>query len=177
LYAYSGAFRGNASESRYARKSIQEAVEKGKLTEGAEISAGNLNAAGIEPQQAQRLAQAAAQNEAQIKRLDDEKLLAGFGNNGGEEYLSYLLTSESLVIAGADKFNRWNDKMHGRLQKIQNSDGSWAGQHCITSPVFCTAAVVQCLTTDRDAEFLIAMAERTHTSAEKVAEKSETEKK
>jgi hypothetical protein len=177
LYAYSGSFRGNASESRSAQKSIQDAVEQGKLKEGAEVSVDNLNAAGIERRQAQSLARAFAQNDAQIKRLDDEKLLAGFGNNGGEEYLSYLLTSESLVIAAADKFNQWNDKMHGRLQKIQNSDGSWAGQHCITSPVFCTAAVVQCLTTDRDAEFLIAMAERTHNAAEKVAEKTETEKK
>jgi hypothetical protein len=35
--------------------------------------------------------------------------------------------------------------------------------------VFCTAAVVQCLTTDRDAEFLIAMAERTGEQAAKTA--------
>jgi hypothetical protein len=56
--------------------------------------------------------------------------------------------------------------MHGRLQKIQNGDGSWTGHHCITSPVFCTAAVVQCLTTDRDATFLIAMAEKTRAKAD-----------
>ena len=48
--------------------------------------------------------------------------------------------------------------MHGRLKKVQNKDGSWSGHHCITSPVFCTAAVVQCLTTDRDAATLIALA-------------------
>jgi hypothetical protein len=59
--------------------------------------------------------------------------------------------------------------MHGRLQKIQNANGSWTGLHCITSPVFCTAAVVQCLTTDRDAKFLIAMAERTKIEAGKDA--------
>jgi hypothetical protein len=67
--------------------------------------------------------------------------------------------------------------MHGRLQKIQNSDGSWSGHHCITSPVFCTAAVVQCLTTDRDATFLVAMAERTHKASERVAKTSKVEKK
>jgi len=71
------------------------------------------------------------------------------------------MTSETLVIAGGEKFHPWQDKMQGRLAKIQNSDGSWSGHHCITSPVFCTAAVVQCLTADQDAEFLVAMASRT----------------
>ena len=64
-----------------------------------------------------------------------------------------------------------------RLQKVQNGDGSWSGHHCITSPVFCTAAVVQCLTTDRDATFLIAMAEKTRSGKESqdesVAQKSQ----
>jgi hypothetical protein len=108
-----------------------------------------------------KLADAYDQNRAQIERLSDEQLLAGFGNNGGEEFLSYLMTSETLVIAGGEKFHQWQDKMQGRLAKIQNSDGSWSGHHCITSPVFCTAAVVQCLTADQDAEFLVAMASRT----------------
>ena len=97
-------------------------------------------------------------NERQMKRLNDDKLLAGFGNNGGEEYLSYLMTSESLVIAGGEEWTKWNEKMHVRLEKIQNKDGSWAGHHCITSPVFCTAAVVQCLTADRDAALLAGLA-------------------
>jgi len=42
----------------------------------------------------------------------------------------------------------------------------WLGQHCITSPVFCAAAVVQCLASDRDAEFLMAMAEKTRAGGE-----------
>jgi hypothetical protein len=137
------------------------------LAPGADVSHENLAVAGLGGAAAERLVTAVEQNEKQLKRFDDERLLAGFGNNGGEEYLSYLLTSESLVIAGGDKFHQWNDKMHGRLQKIQNTDGSWTGHHCITSPVFCTAAAVQCLTTDRDATFLIAMAERTRASGDK----------
>lgn len=116
---------------------------------------------------ASRLAAAKEQNEAQIRRLGDEKLLRGFGNNGGEEFVSFLLTSESMIIAGGDEWTAWNDKMHGLLQKVQNADGSWSGQHCITSPVFCTAAVVQCLTADRDAELLVQTARRT---APKVAQ-------
>jgi hypothetical protein len=118
-------------------------------------------------ERAQRLAQAATQNEAQLRRLDDEQLLSGFGNNGGEEFLSYLMTSESLVIAGPNDFHKWNAKMLTRLEKVQNADGSWNGHHCITSPVFCTAAVVQCLTTERDAEFLSEMAR--NTTGEKLA--------
>ena len=80
---------------------------------------------------------------AQVRRLADEQLLSGFGSNGGEEYLSYLQTSESLVIAGGDEWEPWKKKMGARLAKIQSQDGSWTGHHCITSPVFCTAAVLR----------------------------------
>jgi hypothetical protein len=68
--------------------------------------------------------------------------------------VSYLLTSESLVIAGGGEWQKWTDKMQGRLLSIQSPDGSWTGHHCITSPVFCTAAVLQCLTADREASLL-----------------------
>ena len=88
----------------------------------------------------------------------EEALLAGFGNNGGEEFLSYMLASESMVILGEKEWNNWFDKMGGRLSKVQNPDGSWSGHHCITSPVFCTAAVVQTMTADRDAEMLARVA-------------------
>ena len=52
----------------------------------------------------------------------------------------------------------WYDRMSGRLSKVQNPDGSWSGHHCITSPVFCTAAVVQTMTADHDAEMLAKLA-------------------
>jgi hypothetical protein len=183
FYAFGGAMRGNATAAREADSLLADAKLHGTLPADAAASEDNLYKAmenraarggaraqgSVSRDEARRLAGAATQNEAQIARLDDEKLLAGFGNNGGEEYLSYLLTSESLVIAGGDKFHQWNDKIHGRLAKIQNADGSWSGMHCITSPVFCTAAVVQCLTTDRDAPYLIAMAEAAKARAEKVA--------
>ena len=65
-----------------------------------------------------------------------------------------MLTSEAMVVTGGEEWQKWNDKMHGRLQKVQNPDGSWSGHHCITSPVFCTAAAVQCLSADRDAAVL-----------------------
>jgi hypothetical protein len=170
LYAFNGAFRGNAADARYADRLVDEAKERGDLDADATVSEESLRIAGAsEPQQARMLADAFAQNEAQIGRLSDEQLLAGFGNNGGEEFLSYLMTSETLLIAGGDKFHEWQDKMQGRLAKIQNTDGSWSGHHCISSPVFCTAAVVQCLTADQDVEFLVEMAKRTTGVEQKVA--------
>ena len=64
------------------------------------------------------------------------------------------MTSESLVITGGEAWEKWDEKMHRRLNKIQNPNGSWSGHHCITSPVFCTAAVIQCLNTYRDTKML-----------------------
>jgi hypothetical protein len=170
LYAFGGAFRANASEAAQAEGLIKEAKDRGELVADAKVTEENLQIAGAsKPEQARKLAAAATQNSAQIARLGDDKLLDGFGNNGGEEFLSYLITSETMLIAGGDKFHQWQDKMQGRLTKVQNADGSWSGHHCITSPVFCTAAVVQCLTADQDAEFLVAMAKRTTENTEKVA--------
>ena len=163
LYAFNGSLRANASDAKEAEGRLEQAKAEGKIPASAEMSEESLRASGVGGATAKKLFAAAEQNAAQIDRLDDEALLSGFGNNGGEEYLSYLMTSESLVIAGGNKFQKWNGKMAERLEKVQNGDGSWSGHHCITSPVFCTAAVVQCLTTEKDAEFLNAMAKRTNT--------------
>jgi hypothetical protein len=172
LYAFGGAFRANAADASEAKRLVDGAKARGELAPSAPVSEDNLRIAGAsEPEQARRLAQAHDQNESQIERLGDEQLLSGFGNNGGEEFLSYLMTSETMLIAGGDKFHQWQDKMQGRLSKIQNTDGSWSGHHCISSPVFCTAAVVQTLTADQDVEFLTAMAKKTTREEEKMAAK------
>jgi hypothetical protein len=168
LYSFNGSFRANAADAKEAEDRFELAKEEGRLPATAPMSEDSLKIAGVGDKAARKLAAAAQQNLAQIARLDDEKLLAGFGNNGGEEYLSYMMTSETLVIAGGKKFNDWNGKMAERLEKVQNGDGSWSGHHCITSPVFCTAAAVQCLTAENDAEFLNAMAKRTN--AEQLAD-------
>jgi hypothetical protein len=81
--------------------------------------------------------------------MQDDDVLSGFGNNGGEEYLSYMMTSESLAADTGEEWDAWYQKMYNRLGKIQNADGSWSGHHCITSPVFCTAAVILTMTADR----------------------------
>ena len=91
---------------------------------------------------------------AEEVRAKKASLMEEAGNNGGEEFLSYLMTSESLVIAGGDQWKAWDTKMKDRLGKIQNPDGSWSGHRCITSPVFCTAAALQVITTERDVKLL-----------------------
>ena len=160
LYAFAGAQRAGAGEARAARDLIATAKEEGQLGDDAPVSEANLRKIGLKPEKAKLLADADKAAKAQIARLDDESLLRGFGNNGGEEFLSYLMTSESLVITGGDAWKQWNQKINARLSKVQNPDGSWNGHHCISSPVFCTAAVVQCATTDHDAGLLIQIAER-----------------
>ena len=154
LYSFATAQRGNAVDAAECEEAITVAKAEGKLNKDAPVSVDNLRKIGFQEDKAKTLKEAFDRNENQIKRLGDEKLLKGFGNNGGEEFVSFLLTSESMIIAGGDKWEKWNDKMHGLMQKIQNNDGSWSGHHCITSPVFCTAAVLQCLTVEGDSEML-----------------------
>ncbi len=39
--------------------------------------------------------------------------------------------------------------MAANLDRVQNEDGSWSGQHCITGRTFCTAAALLTLMADR----------------------------
>ena len=159
LYAFSGAQRASAGQARAANDLVEDAKRRGDLKPGEQVSEENLRKIGVDAEKAKKLANANEAAAAQAKRLNDETLLRGFGNNGGEEFLSYLMTSESLIITGGDSWKQWNSKMNTRLAKIQNPNGSWNGHHCISSPVFCTAAVLQCVTTDRDAAILIQVAD------------------
>jgi hypothetical protein len=84
-----------------------------------------------------------------IARLEDPRFVQGFGNNGGEEYLSYLLISETLVQRGGDEWKRWDAAITKLVDKVQNEDGSWTGHHCITGRTFCTAAALLVLMGDR----------------------------
>jgi hypothetical protein len=121
------------------------------------VSAGALEALGYERQEAKRLTDAYQRNQTAMAMLRSDAVLEGFGSNGGEEYLSYMMTSESLFLTDRNEYAAWHRKMAGRLASIQNANGSWSGHHCITSPVFCTAAVVLMLTTELD-EGLLAQA-------------------
>jgi hypothetical protein len=95
---------------------------------------------------------AASQQEALddiVKRLDDKQFLAGFGNNGGEEFLSYMNISETVMADGGKAWDRWNRAVGDAVAKVQNDDGSWSGHHCITGRTFCTSAALLTLMADR----------------------------
>jgi hypothetical protein len=86
---------------------------------------------------------------AVVARLDDQQFLAGFGSNGGEEFLSYMNIAESLVTKGGAEWQRWDSQMTANLGRIQNDDGSWSGHHCITGRTFCTGSALLVLLADR----------------------------
>lgn len=84
-----------------------------------------------------------------MKRLEDPRFSAGFGSNGGEEFLSYMLVSESLVNEGGKQWKAWDALMTKSLSRVQNRDGSWTGHHCITGRTFVTSAALLVLMADR----------------------------
>lgn len=84
-----------------------------------------------------------------IEKLADPQFVEGFGNNGGEEFLSYMNISETLVQQGGEDWKMWDKAVSERLAQVQNGDGSWSGHHCITGRTFCTAAALLTLLADR----------------------------
>lgn len=84
-----------------------------------------------------------------VRNARDQRFLAGFGNNGGEEFLSFLNISETLVLKGGKEWEEWDTRMTKGLEAAQDRDGSWQGHHCITGRTFCTAAALLVLMADR----------------------------
>ena len=84
-----------------------------------------------------------------VGQLDDASFISGFGSNGGEEFLSYMNISESLVADADEEWERWDAAVTDNLNRIQNEDGSWTGHHCITGRTFCTSAALLVLMADR----------------------------
>ena len=83
------------------------------------------------------------------KQAGDQQFVAGFGNNGGEEFLSFMTIGEALRTKGGKPWSEWDGRMQKILSGAQHDDGSWSGQHCITGRTFCTSAALLTLTTDR----------------------------
>jgi hypothetical protein len=90
-----------------------------------------------------------AARKAVVEKLQDKRFVAGFGSNGGEEFLSYMSIGESLVVVGGDDWEKWDKAITDNLNRIQNKDGSWTGHHCITGRTFCTAAALLVVMVDR----------------------------
>jgi hypothetical protein len=100
-----------------------------------------------------RVAKVEEAREAAVKavvgQLQDRRFIQGFGSNGGEEFLSYLNIGETLVAKGGEEWSKWDRSMTDNLNRIQNKDGSWSGDHCITGRTFCTASALLVLMADR----------------------------
>lgn len=84
-----------------------------------------------------------------VDNLDRSQFVRGFGNNGGEEFLSYMNISETLLVQGGEAWEKWDRQACETITKAQNDDGSWSGHHCITGRTFCTAAALLTMMADR----------------------------
>ena len=155
LYVASSIQRSTADDAYEVGVVLSEAVvvdykvpliERDNTTQGgiktAEVMYA-IEARGVDRRKAKRMAENYMINKEVTKELQKEEIWDGFGNNGGEEYLSYKMTSESLAKQDPDGLNKWKKEIEPKFKKSQNENGSWSGHHCITSPVFCTAAILQ----------------------------------
>ena len=81
--------------------------------------------------------------------IGDKRFVKGFGNNGGEEFLSYMNISETLFVQGGEEWRKWDRQVCELITSVQNEDGSWSGHHCITGRTFCTSAALLTMMADR----------------------------
>ena len=155
LYSISSTARASAKDAQMAEVVITRAKKEGKLDTNAKVNEENLVIAGLSGSESKNFSTAYKVNEAAKGEALKEDVMSGFGNNGGEEFLSFLMTGESMLMQGGDGWKKWYDMMSGKLVNIQNQDGSWNGHHCITSPVFCTATCLLILSIHKDMQFSI----------------------
>ena len=156
LYAVSGSTRSSAKEARHAEEVMERAKREGKVDKAAPVSAATLQDAGMSRDDAEKATTAYNVYNAAKVRAQSNEVISGFGNNGGEEFMSFLQTGESLIINKDQSWRNWYDATTARLVGIQNNDGSWNGHHCITSPVFCTATALLILSVNNDIDALVA---------------------
>ena len=154
LYSVSGSARASAKEARRVEEEINKAKKSGTLEEGAPATAENLEKIGFDKDDAMKYSTAYEVYQSAKVQAQRADVMDGFGSNGGEEFLSYLQTGESMVIGKDNAWQQWYENISGRMLKIQNNDGSWNGHHCITSPVFCTATSLLILSINNDIESL-----------------------
>jgi len=155
LYSVTGSARASAKEARKVGEEMEKAKKEGRIAQNAPSTAENLQKIGFDKDDAMKYSTAYEVYQSAKVQAQREDVMSGFGNNGGEEFLSYLQTGESMIIGKDNEWKKWYDNMSGRLLRIQNDDGSWSGHHCITSPVFCTATCLLILAVNNDVEKLV----------------------
>ena len=150
LYSISGSVRASAKEARLVEEELTRAKKEGRLMANAAVTPDNLQKIGFDKDDALKYSTAYEVYQSAKVQAQRDEVMDGFGSNGGEEFLSYLQTGESMIIGKDDSWQKWYDNISGRMLKIQNDDGSWNGHHCITSPVFCTATSLLILSINND---------------------------
>lgn len=123
-----------------AKKVIADATADAKAKEAAKETVRRFEEA--EKQNAAAQAVLAAE-------VKSDRFVAGFGSNGGEEFLSFMNIGETLVMKGGKDWQDWDAKMQQVVPRAQDKDGGWSGHHCITGKTFCTAGALLVLLTDR----------------------------
>jgi hypothetical protein len=132
------------SQSNITRRAeIQQRLKASDLSDADKAEAKNQLEEIARDDRAANVAQRAI-----TTKLADARYVAGFGNNGGEEFLSYLNLGESLRERGGAEWQNWKEKMSATICGAQNGDGSWSGHHCITGRTFCTGAALLTLLVD-----------------------------
>jgi len=145
---YSAAASVGTMSDSVTSNELEEAEVRKQVTDGKTKEARDAAAQKLARFESTKKAQRASRRSL-MTRLEDPRFAAGFGSNGGEEFLSYMLVSESLVQTGGAEWSKWDALMHKSLARVQNKDGSWTGHHCITGRTFVTSAALLVLMADR----------------------------
>jgi hypothetical protein len=159
LYSMSSSVRASAKNARKVREEVEEAKESNKIAADAPVTTQTLVDLGYSNDDAIKMNTSYQVYESAKTEAQTDRVMNGFGNNGGEEFISFLQTGESMVVGGDDTWKTWYDNVSAKMLAIQNADGSWNGHHCITSPSFCTATCILILSINNDAEMLSALGE------------------
>ena len=145
---YAAAAPTSAMQDSLNTQKKEEAAVRAKLA-GAKTPEERAKYEGALRDMEKAQGQADSAEKALIGKLDDPSFIRGFGNNGGEEFLSYMLVSEALAAKGGADWKKWDVSITKLVDGVQNQDGSWTGHHCITGRTFCTAAALLVLMADR----------------------------
>lgn len=156
LYSVSGSVRNTSADAKKVREDLKRAEEAGEIPAAEKsVTTETLEEIGYSRSDAEKYSTAYNVYNSSKVTAQQDKVLNGFGSNGGEEFLSFLQTGESMIINHDNEWKKWYDNVSGKLVTIQNNDGSWNGHHCITSPVFCTATSLLILAVNNDVDKLM----------------------
>jgi hypothetical protein len=156
LYSVSSSVRNTSVDAKKVKEDIAQAKKDGKIANTEkEVTPEVLQKIGYSRGEADKYSTAYNVYNSAKATAQQDKVMNGFGSNGGEEFMSYLQTGESMIINKDNDWKKWYDNISGKLVSIQNNDGSWNGHHCITSPVFCTATSLLILSVNNDVSKLM----------------------